>query len=367
MRKIACTYIRAPGPYPPSPPPDFQSVIVRSPGESASSQSDEDIKDLDLTPDAPLVAGLMPTLGHITSNDLKLMHHWSTLTWKSLGVGSPAMDAVFEWTLPNLAFDNEFLMNGVLGIASLHMQRMLPDPTQARKQTDLYRVKAVQSFREALPNIDVHSSAYEAALLMAIFLLILTAKDYENYGELRVINWLVLFRGLQTLMQMSTYQNIMHTKVAGVFTRELTPLKSPPVIPTILVDMMASIDPMDPDYEGLECYCKALDVMGPLFTCLREDGLGATLYVRSIAWPTYLSDDFLAYAKKKRPQALVILSYYLSFLKLMKGVWWIEGFSDPDIDAISHIVGPKWRRFMKVPLRIRNMSDVNEMASFLLQ
>jgi Fungal specific transcription factor domain len=288
-------------------------------------------------------------------------------TCKSIGIGNPRMDAVFEWTLPQLAFENEFLMNGILGIASLHMQRMIPDATHVRKQTDLYRVKAVQTFREALPIIDTNSSSYQAALLMALMLVILTSKDYVNEGELSIINWLVLYRGLNTVMSMSDYEKVMDTNVAEVFRRELTILKTAPVIPSILFDMVAEIGPTDPDYEGLEIYCKALDAMAPLFTCLRENGLGAPLYVRAVSWPSYLTNEFVAFAKESRPRALVILSWYLAVLKLIKGVWWVEGISDPDIDVIRKLVDPKLQKFLEVPLLVRNTSDVDVIVNLLLR
>lgn len=363
-RKIPCNYIRAPPSDLPSPP-DSQTLAVRS--SSSSSQSDEDIEDIFARDDITSVPGAMPTSGSLTSVDLRMMHHWATFTCKSIGIGNPLMDAVFEWTMPNLAFNNEFLMNGMLGIASLHMQRMLPDPTQVRKQTDLYRVKSFQTFREALPTIDTNSSSYEAALLMALMLVILTSKDYSNDGELSVINWLVLYGGLSTVMNMTGHNRVMESNVAEVFKRELTILETPPVIPTILIDMVAGIGPMDPDYEGLETYCKTLDSMANLFTCLRENGLSTPLNVRVVAWPSYLTSEFVKFAKENRPRAMVILSYYLAFLKLIKGVWWIEGMSDPEIDIITTMVGPKYHIFMEVPLLVRNTTDINEIVSILLR
>ena len=277
------------------------------------------------------------------------------------------MDAVFQRTLTNLAFENEFLMNGILGIASLHLQRMLPDATSARQQTELYRVKSFKTFREVLPTINVNTTSYEAALLMAVMLVILTSKDYAGGGELAVVRWLVLYRGLGTVMTMSDFQRVLSSNVADVFVRELTFLETPPVIPTILIEMVATIEALDPEYESLKIYCDALDTLAPVFTCLRENGVGPAFWTRTVSWPSYLNSEFVALAQASRPRAMVILTWYLAFLKLVRNVWWIDGLPNSEIDVISKMVGPKWHRFMGVPLLVRKTEEVDEIVALLLQ
>jgi hypothetical protein len=277
------------------------------------------------------------------------------------------MDDVFHWTLPDLAFDNEFLMNGILGISSLHMQLMLPDPTEARKQTDLYRAKAFRTFRAAIPTIDAQSENYQAALMMALMLVILCSQEYGEEGELTIINWLVLFRGLSALLTIGPHKNVMETKVAAVFQRELTVLQTPPAVPTKLIDMVASIDITETDFEGLEFYCKAIDTLGNLFASLRDDRLSGPLFVRIVSWPTYLSPEFVQFAKERRPRALVIVAYHLSFLKLIRGVWWVEGIADPEIDLIAQMVGPGLIQYMNIPLQVRNIPDPKDIMALLLR
>jgi hypothetical protein len=277
------------------------------------------------------------------------------------------MDSIFESVLPYLAFENDFLMNGILGIASLHMQRMLPDPTLARQQTSLYRAKSFSGFRDALTRLDPQGNSYEAALLMSVMIVILTSKDYSDDGELTIIRWLGLYQGLGTIMNLRTYPNVMETSVAPVFQRELTILQTIPVIPTVLMDMVASIDVCDPEFGALESYCATLDAMAKLFASLREDGLTVPLFVRLVSWASWLNEEFVGYAKERRPRALVILAWYLAFLKLLKGCWWIEGMSDPEIEAISKSLGPEWQVYLDVPLKVRETDDSVEIATLLLQ
>jgi hypothetical protein len=277
------------------------------------------------------------------------------------------MDGVFEWALPNLAFNNEFLMNGLLGIASLHIQRSLPDPTEARKQTDIFRAKSFRTFRKAIINIDTKSERYPAVLMMAVMLVILCSQDYGEEGELIIVNWLVLFRGLSDLLTMGPDGIMTKTEVAPIFLRELSILQTPPAVPGKLIDMVALIDATDPDFEGLEFYCTAIDILGKLFASLQDDGLSGPLFVRIVSWPTHMHPVFVQYAKERRPRAMVILAYHLSFLKLMKGIWWIEGIAGRDLNLIAQMVGPEFLQYMEVPLQIRNISEPMDIMALLLQ
>jgi hypothetical protein len=98
-------------------------------------------------------------------------------------------------TVPQLAFENDFLLNGILGIASLHMQNILPNPEKARQQTDIYRARALSGFRQAVTRLHLNSQSYNAALIMSLLLVVLCAKDFtSDVGDLGIIHWLLLLR-----------------------------------------------------------------------------------------------------------------------------------------------------------------------------
>ena len=279
------------------------------------------------------------------------------------------MHNVLRFVLPELAFDNEFLLNAMLGIASLHRQRLLPDPGNTQKQTDLYRFKALNSFRQAVTSVGPDSPNYEAALVMAVLIVVLCSQNYSSNenGELVIVRWIVLYRGLYHIIMLRTFPGISTTSVFPLFRRQLTELKTNPVVPTILLNMLATIHPLDPDYPEVPYFCSILDSLGMLYASLHEDGVGVNLGVRVVTWPSHGSDPFAKCAKENRPRALVILAYYLIFIKLVKRLWWVEGVADREIKIIADIVGPKYSSYMKVPLRAVEMTDSEEIASLLLQ
>ena len=300
-----------------------------------------------------------------------MMHHWSNFTYNTIAIGDAASN-VLQFAMPQLAFDNEFLLNGMLGIASLHRERLLPDQAQQiSRQTDIYRARALSGYRRVVAQLDPRSPVYEAALIMSVLIVVLCLKgdsssNDADENDLAILRWIVFYRGLRSIISMEPFPQIAALTVGPVFRRELRALKSTPVLPTILLTMLQEVHPMDPDYEQLEYYCEVLDALGVLYASLREDGLSPALFIRVIVWATFSSQQFVDCAKEKRPRALIILSYYLVFLKLVKNLWFIEGLPDREIPIIGSIVGPEWLSYMQVPLRATQTNNIEEIAELLL-
>ncbi|TVY32506.1 Sterol uptake control protein [Lachnellula subtilissima] len=312
----------------------------------------------------------MSTVSYMSRNDLRLMHHWSTVTWNTINVTDQA-DGVLLLHAPQLGFGNEFLLNCILGISSFHMEHLIPDCPEIgliKQQTSLYRVRALNSFRENLGNLHLSLENWEASLLTSILLVVLCSKDYVSMdGDLAVVNWIVLYRGLASVIMMRSYAEVQKSNVAPIFKRELTSLRTVPVIPQILIDMVEKIKPLDSDFEYLEWYCKAIDVLGILYAGLRQDGLTPPLFVRIISWPSFLSEEFARCAQEKRPRPLIILAHYLVFTKLVNGLWWLDGSSNAQINAIAKMIGPEWLLYMRLPLEATYLNKPEEITDLLLR
>jgi hypothetical protein len=270
--------------------------------------------------------------------------------------------------VPQLAFENDFVLNCILGISSLQLQRQCPGSELARRDTDIYRGKALSGFRQALSLMKPGSSLYESALITSILLVVLYSKnDGFEEGELLIVNWLILYRGLSTIISIGEVEEVKSLSIWPIFQRDFTPLQNEPVVPRILVEILEGIHPRDPDFPMLEGWCKVLDTLGLLYGGLQQDGLSPELYIRIVAWPSYTTQDFTTGAQQRRPRVLVILTYYLSFLKLLQGcLWWTDGIADREIQAIAKLLGPAWHPFMEVPLRVVEMTDCEEIAKVLL-
>lgn len=315
---------------------------------------------------SPSPPAFLTSSGSLTPTDLRLMHMWSTTTWNSLAAGNWS-DHVLLLEVPSLAFENPFLLNCMLGIASLHTQHLLPDPRAAEAQTSLYRAKALSGYREALADITWGTRKYEAALINSILVVILCSQDYAvEEGDLLVVNWLVLYQGLSSLISLDQWDALASLSVAAIFRREFEPLKTAAVIPTTLVSMVQGILPLDADFELLEHYCKALDALAMLYAQLQESGLGPALSIRVITWPSWISQEFVIAAQERRPRAIIIMAYYIVFTRLVKDLWWVNGISHREFETAIKLLPPRFLHFVATPMQAMAMTKDEDVVELML-
>jgi hypothetical protein len=354
----------------PTPPTSNSSA---GPSRDVSPFENDEVMELALTtqliiPPWTPPPTLVTSSGGLSLIDMRLLHHWSTVTSNTLAVGDAA-NKTLQMVVPQLAFENDFLLNGILGIASLDMERQTPDSQDLQKQATLYRGRAVSDFRNALTRIEPGTRKYEAALVMSILLVVLYSPNPPaDEDDLIIIKWLIFYRGLKVVINMTSLPKVVMAGSVGPFLRrELTELKIGPVVPKVLVSMLQDIDMMDPDFLMLEYYCKVLDALGILYASLKQDGLGPELYIRIVSWCSYVEPEVTDCATQRRPRALIIMAYYLVFIKIIKGLWWLEGIPDRDIGRIVKTLGPRWALYLEVPLQASMMTDKDEIAALLLR
>lgn len=304
----------------------------------------------------------------MTLADLRLLHHWSTVTCNNISIGDGAYRTL-QSAVPQLAFENDFLLNGILGVASLDVERFNPDSTSIQKQTNIYRGKAVARFRQLLPRIQPGTGSYEAALIMSILLVVLYSPNASvDEDDLIIVKWLIFYRGLSAVIRMTSFPKVvLGGSVGPFFRREFTELTIEPVVPKLLVNMLQEVDIMDNDFRVLEDYCAVLDALGALYASLKQDGLGPALYIRIVTWCSRVGQEFTDCARERRPRAIVIMAHYLVFLKLVEGLWWLEHIPDRDIGKIVEMLGPRWLPYLEAPLLASTMTNKDEIAALLLR
>ncbi|TAQ90835.1 hypothetical protein B7494_g831 [Chlorociboria aeruginascens] len=260
-RNLTCHYGIRPTTPKPTPPGSSQSLVAMTPKNSPPS--------IDFCKTMGNVSPSITSMPGVSSiEDLRLMHHYSTFVWNSVSLGDFSdTNDVLRITTPQLAFEYDFLMKTLLAFSSAHRRRLLPGSEPARLQTSIYHAQALSSFRRVVGQVKSDSPNYQAVLMVALLLSILTCTDDRKEGdELVIIEVLGLWRGLSNLMMITTPSFIETIPIFPIFRREFSPLKLEPIVPTELIQMLAAINPSDPEFHDLEHYCKALDAMGRVGT-----------------------------------------------------------------------------------------------------
>ncbi|EPE27129.1 Zn2/Cys6 DNA-binding protein [Glarea lozoyensis ATCC 20868] len=364
-RKFTCLYIKKVIKQSSDAAGSPSSDTVYAPSSPSNSDEWNDTADLWDMVAAPTPA-ITTSSGMLSPADLRMMHHWSTSTWSSIAIG-PESSSVLLLRVPQLAFENDYLLNCILGISSLHIEHLNPQKIYNQKQTSKYRSKALLGFRQAIASAEKQPINWEAGLIMSILLLALCSKDnIDGTNGFTIVNWVVLYRGLAAIIMMKSYDAIQTTGVKPIFRRELRELRFAPVVPRNLVKLLEGISPSDSDFEYLEPYCNVLDALGILYGSLSQDGVAPELWVRVISWPSYTSQEFTNCAVEQRPRALIILAHYLCFIKLIQGLWWVDDMPDAEIRAIMKLIGDQWLPFMAIPLAVVEETNKEKIGRMLL-
>ena len=301
------------------------------------------------------------------SNDLPLMHFYSIFTWATLSTRQDEpTNRIMGLLVPQFAFENDFLLNAILGIASAHRQYLNPRPA-AQRETDDYRVKTLRGFRSALLNVNPKN--YEAIVLTSLLLLVLSSRsNIEGDDELCVVNWLTLYAGVNVVVDLrhSAGMRAHQMSVMPILQRTFAKVAEMPTVPPILLQMLDCIKVNDPDFVYLRDYYSALGCLGLLYTSLRKGGLCPEHSQRVISWPTLLPEEISTLARHHAPRALIILAHYLLFIKLLREAWWVDGVADREIKVIARMVGDEWRSTMEIPLRGTQMNDPEDLIRLIL-
>ena len=119
-------------------------------------------------------------------------------------------------------------------------------------------------------------------------------------------------------------------------------------IPAELLTLVEGITPDDEEFPFVEGYLVTLRYLGGLHHGLRK-GMGPILYMQAVTWFTFLPAHFVTAAQRRLPRALVILAHYLPFLKILDGLWWLNGIADREIEGIARCLGKEWESALEVP------------------
>lgn len=297
------------------------------------------------------------------------MHHYSTYAVNGIACGSQP-SFILRNVLPAMAFEYDFLRDGMFGIAALHHRMLLPDNQDTEQQVTLYRARAINKFRSHVPLAitsggKLAQNDYDALVLMSLLITLLFGLDKSSPQDIVTLRKFELYKGLDVLFKCSPGYLCLGQRIAPLFNREPNYIRSPPTVPAILLQMMSTINSSDEDAVHLSTYCTVLDDLGILYACLRQEGRSTNLGIRIQSWPSRPPPTFTNLLTRRCPRALVIVTYYLSFCKL-PNIWWLKSQADMDITIICETLGPHWAEYLEVPRTVAGLEDLDEIERLLL-
>ncbi|SPO05640.1 uncharacterized protein DNG_08327 [Cephalotrichum gorgonifer] len=370
LRREDCTYASSPEPACSSGggTPSPQALeIVSSPRSSSSIRSR-----------SPLPTPTLLTEPHFRPQDMslfdmKLMWWYSTASYTTFYTDwgqSTRTRAILREDIPQRAFETPFLMDIVLCMSACHMQSHTPQqisPTSVAA----YRARAFASYRRAIE--ERRPSTYAGMLAGSLLLIAIASQTFREAesaaGDLYIIDWMMVWRGIGTVVGLISYADARDTGMLPLFLRPAVDVNAgADYIPQDLQAMVSSLAAAGDDDEDapyVECYQMTLRYIGGLYRELHR-GPGPILHLQTVTWFTFLPSEFVAAVRLRRSRALVLLANYLPFIKLLEETWWLKGIADREIAGLLRHLGPDWDHVMGMPRAVMMAEGRKETARILL-
>ncbi|KAK2745701.1 hypothetical protein FQN57_003598 [Myotisia sp. PD_48] len=277
---------------------------------------------------------------HTTSTrirEFELLHKYSTETYKSIS-SVPVNEYVWQVLIPRKAFSCDFLMNGLLALASLHIASGLEHPAAAAPYIDNaleYHTPASSLFRTALNNITPLNceAVFAFSIITIVFKLSLSQliSDGKEYGS-ALENCIAIFellRGVKGIIEVSKSWLEVGWFSSGVNFKQDVPLINDrdtelafQKLRAFNDEMLAATD-MNPEQEQQLNYNNVLlSRLEQFFSRFKETGDLSSV----IAWLAFLEKQTISdLGQGERFALLAFMHWGVLLHQLDDRVWWAKG------------------------------------------
>ncbi|KAI0410239.1 heterokaryon incompatibility protein-domain-containing protein [Xylaria grammica] len=305
--------------------------------------------------------------------DMRLMYHYATATAPSLiEAFQPEARVILalQASLPNLAFEHDFVMDAVLFLAILHLGSEEGGPSLSMPPIVTYQGQALRSLRSAVSEASPLASRAITAASVLLALTSLATDRLLGSPGLWVARWLALKSGPRIFMSVhasATGEAANQHDSVALTARQHPAGPSTPmaVFPDLLKALSVDVGLEDPDSEAALTQAAACigKFAGLLTLPLSTSQIGSQVRRWSLALE---SKRYLDLLRASNPRALIILAYYLVFMQYLPCVWLFKDAAFHDMELIRSLLGPDWQQYLAVPCAALDLStDKEAMSDFI--
>lgn len=269
--------------------------------------------------------------------DLELLHNFCTSTCYTLN-SDPILKTLWRINVPQLGFEYDFVLRGILSLSALHLARFRPDRrdwyiSQAMLQSHAGLARAAPM----LSNITEENCS--AMYLFSILTFILKLASPRKPGDLLVMGdsglqeWMVFFHGMRVIVK-SSHDTLKKGVLSPMFAAgkrrsqlwEKYGSERPAAMEHLeILRGLIRRHIREPDL--LQVYMEAMSELQKPFA-LAYCGVFQTLETSDVFIFLFrVSEEYLLLLKEPTQEALAIFAYFCAVAKLLEGKWWSEGLS----------------------------------------
>lgn len=301
------------------------------------------------------------TLPNLNLLDLELLHNYVTSTSFTLHT-DPAMKILWKINVPQVGFQYDFVMRGILALSALHMAHFKPD------RREFYIAHAMQQHQVGLRVAtsilqNVTSENCTGVWVFSALTLFFTlasprgASDFLLVGQNGISDWLFLVKGTGFIIDSSEKQlaegplgpMFLAGKRRGALRDRILaegPQKDDP-----LTELQQRITESDADKVTIPAYMSAIGVLRMSFVFMFSQGPPGYETADVFHWVFRVADEYLQLLKLQTQESMAILAYFCVVLRRLDSQWWMEGWSTHLIAKIWNLLDEEHRYATNNPFR----------------
>ncbi|KAJ5975095.1 hypothetical protein N7481_008802 [Penicillium waksmanii] len=294
--------------------------------------------------------------------DLQLMHRWSTGTYKSCCTPGSGDEKLWQLTVPALALQYDFLLNGILALSAFESANALllhQNDEKSNSNREKYINSAIERHVLALSNFRTQLSSsspcadHRAAICFSLMMMVLTfatvrfGKPLEKNIVKTAIAHFELVRGAVQIAESDEEHRVSQNEYA----QKLTPFQDLPLttLDPAIANIMADVRELNDErivhtvwdtperrIEQValwEACKKALSLLQDCF----ERCVGPVYRGYALGWLNMAGEEYVRALKGNDNVALLILMMWGVLVeRLGNDVWWAQEFGNSLVDEISN-------------------------------
>ena len=336
-------------------PPSLQPVASQESSADTSSNDRSQVQE-----SVPLYVSAYATTKAANVDDLELMHHWSTTTSVVLGdngVG-PSWLTIWQTDIPNLAFNHEFLIEGILTVAAQHMSYTTPSRrSELVMKASAHQQVALAAFQRSLRDLtpDNCVALFSFAWLSIPMTFSMISKDAMDSAapESDAFNWLGMLRGGYHIFQMhrERIQESFLKPLIDSMLPEDTSMDQAFTHSEQILALNSLVDNFSDEAASQACRT-AVQYLAQTFIqneSLRARAMSPVLV--TMIWPTRQTQVFMDLIDQRSPEALVILAHYCVLIHrdTAHDTWFLIGCARHVLNVIRASIPDSWLSMLDWP------------------
>ncbi|KAJ5928995.1 hypothetical protein N7466_007951 [Penicillium verhagenii] len=315
-RELDCTYVKA-------SPKDVSSVGRRASALSILAKEKDPASPRSLAPGSPSSTSTSTVSG---VRELELMHRFATDTYRTMSTSESEMQ-VWQIHVPHLALQFEFLMNGILALAALHIASTLDPPASfVYMDTALhYHNLTFAPFRASIDHLTEQNceAVLAQSIITTVFGIALPRVSATRGESLNMTeNIIVLFELLQGVKNIITIGQPWIK--LDLYPHQKGIKSDVPALDSVTqnaLDRLAMLNDETLSTIDKDQYRINKDVISHLHHCF-------TMYsnargpANTLSWLAAVDKEFVDNVRRRQPLALLILMHWGVLLGELDGQWW---------------------------------------------